>query len=241
MDNSSYTTLTRQAGLLREMAVVANNIANISTTGFRAEGVVFAEHVRDLEGENGSLSMANATGRMLSDQQGALAQTGGVFDFAIEGEGFFLIRTPDGDALSRAGNFVRSAFGELVTTDGHFLLDAGGAPVFVPPDAGTVSVAQDGTLSVDGQPLTVIGLWQPADPNDLIRRAGVLFDAPGGIDPATDTKVIQGFLERSNVDAVSQVARMIEVQRAYELGQSFLDAEDQRVRDFLRTAGSRNS
>ena len=239
MDNSFYTTLTRQSGLLREMGVVANNIANISTTGFRAEGVIFAEHIRDLDGTHDSLSMATARGRNISQQQGALSQTDGQFDFAIEGAGFFLVQTPEGEALTRSGVFIRDNAGDLRTPDGFQLLDAGGAPVFVPPEARSVALAQDGTLSADGQPLTVVGLWQPADPTELSRRAGVLFEAPSGIVPAENTRILQGFLENSNVDAVAQVARMIEVQRAYELGQSFLEAEDQRVRDFLRTAGAK--
>ena len=239
MENAGYTTLTRQSGLLREMQVVANNIANMATAGFRAEGVIFAEHVRALEGEADSLSMATASGRSISAQQGALEQTGSPFHMAIEGDGFFLIQTPEGEALSRAGNFVRTAFGELVTPDGHMLLDAGGAPVFVPPDAGSVTLAQDGTLSADGQPLTQIGLWQPVDPTELTRRAGVLFTADSGVEPMEGGVLLQGTVEQSNVDPVAQIARMIEVQRAYELGQSFLEAEDQRVRDFLRTAGAR--
>ncbi len=154
MDNATYTTLTRQSGLLTEMQVVAHNIANMATAGYRAEGVIFAEHVRRLEGEADSLSMAHATGRAISAQQGALDETGSPFHIAIEGDGFFLVQTPEGEALTRAGNFVRTATGELATPDGHLLLDAGGAPVFVPPDAASITVAQDGTLGADGQPLT---------------------------------------------------------------------------------------
>ncbi|PWK59798.1 flagellar hook-basal body complex protein [Roseicyclus mahoneyensis] len=239
MDNATYTTLTRQSGLLTEMQVVAHNIANMATAGYRAEGVVFAEHVRRLEGETDSLSMAHATGRAISAQQGALDQTGSPFHVAIEGEGFFLVQTPEGEALTRAGNFVRTAFGELATPDGHMLLDAGGAQVFVPPDAASITIAQDGTLSADGQPVTQIGLWQPVNPIELTRRAGVLFTAESGVEPAQGGILLQGMVERSNVDPIVQIARMIEVQRAYELGASFLDAEDQRVRDFLRTAGAR--
>jgi len=239
MDNATYTTLTRQSGLLTEMQVVAHNIANMATAGYRAEGVIFAEHVRALDGEHDSLSMAHAVGRVISPQQGGLDQTGSPFHMAIEGAGFFLVQTPEGEALTRAGNFLRGPLGELVTPDGNMLLDAGGAPVFVPPDAASVTLAQDGTLSADGQPLTQIGLWQPVEPADLTRRAGVLFTAEGGLESVDGGILLQGMLERSNVDPVTQIARMIEVQRAYELGQSFLDAEDQRVRDFLRTAGAR--
>ncbi len=237
MDNPGYTSLTRLSGLMREMSVVANNIANISTTGYRAEGIIFAEHVAATGRGEPSLSMGTATGRMISDQQGALQQTGGEFDFAIEGEGFFLIDTPRGEALSRAGAFIRNEVGELVTAEGHRLLDQGGAPVFVPPNARSVALASDGTISADNQPLTVIGLYMPNDPLELSRQSGTAFTVESGYVPAENARVMQGFLEQSNVDAVTQIARMIEVQRAYELGQSFMESEDRRIRDFLRTAG----
>jgi len=240
MDNSFYATLTRQSGLLQEMQTVANNIANMSTTGFRAEGVVFAEHVRVLGAGQESLSMAHAVGRHIHNAQGALSQTGSPFDLAIEGEGYFLIETPDGERLTRAGHFTTDPNGELVTPDGYRLLDAGGAPVFIPPDARSIAIANDGTLSADGAPQTVIGLWEPIEPNDLQHRSGVLFEAPGGIQPMLEYSVFQGFLEDSNVNPVAQIARMIEVQRAYELGQNFLDKEDERMRGFLRTVGARS-
>jgi flagellar basal-body rod protein FlgF len=239
MDNAIYSTITRQSGLLREMQVVAHNIANMATTGFRAEGVIFAEHVRALDGQADSLSMATASGRTISSRQGALDQTGSPFHIAIEGEGFFLVQTPQGEALTRAGNFLRAGAGELVTPDGHVLLDGGGAPVFVPPDATSVSLAQDGTLSADGQPLTQIGLWRPIDPTEMSRQSGTLFTVASGVEPSEGAVLIQGAVEKSNVDPIAQIARMIEVQRAYELGQSFFDGEDQRIRDFLRTAGAR--
>lgn len=240
MDNAGYTSLTRLSGLMQEMSVVANNIANISTTGFRSEGLIFAEHIAATGSNDPSLSMGAALGRSISAQQGALSQTGGTFDLAIEGEGFFLIETPAGEMLSRAGAFIRNDAGELVTPDGSFLLDAGGAPVFVPPQASGIAVAPDGTLSADGQPLTVVGLYMPNDPLEMTRRAGTAFTVESGIQPAENARILQGFLEQSNVDPVAQVARMIEVQRAYELGQSFMDAEDKRIRDFIRTAGQRS-
>lgn len=237
MDNPGYASLTRLSGLMREMSVVANNIANISTTGFRAEGLVFAEHVAATGRDSPSLSMGSAVGRSISAQQGVLERTGSEFDFAIEGEGFFLIDTPQGEALTRAGAFIRTDAGELVTPAGDYLLDAGGAPVFVPPQASAIALAPDGTISADGQPLTVVGLYMPNDPTELSRRSGTAFTVGSGVQPAENARVVQGFLEQSNVDPVAEIARMIEVQRAYELGQSFMDAEDNRIRDFLRTAG----
>ena len=233
MENTGYTTLTRQAGLLREMQVVANNIANTATTGYRQEGLIFAEHVTHTDG-GPSLSMATAKVRNTSMLQGALTSTGGSLDFAIEGPGFFLIETPMGERLTRAGNFTLSAGGEMVTNDGFRVLDAGGAPVFVPPDAANIAISRDGTLSTDGRPLGQLGLVQPIEAHDLIREDGVMFRTEGGTEPVLDTRIVQGFLESANVDPIGQIARMVEIQRAYEMGQSFLDAENERIRTALK-------
>lgn len=235
MDTIGYTTLSRMIGLAREMDTIATNIANMSTTGYRREGVVFAEYVQDMGPDQPSLSMGTPVGRVTDLAQGNLARTNGAFDLAIEGPGFFLIAAPDGERLTRAGAFSPNEAGELVTPDGYPLLDEGGAPVFVPPDAASVAIAGDGTFSADGQPLGRIGLYAPTDPFDLARQAGVMFDAPGGVQPVEEGRMLQGFIEDSNVNPVVEIARMIEVQRAYELGQGFLDKEDERVRGALRT------
>ena len=235
MDAAGYVALTRQSGLMREMGVVANNIANLSTTGFRREGVMFSEYVARMD-QGPSISMANGNTRVVDLTQAGIAQTGGTYDFAIQGDGFFLIDTPEGPQLTRAGSFTLSATGELATPAGNRLLDQGGAPVFVPPDARVVALAQDGTLSADGAPLARIGLWQPADPNSLRHQSGTLFSAEN-VEPVDSGILLQGYLEDSNVQPVSEIARMIEVQRAYELGQTFLDNEDQRARSVLQTLG----
>ncbi|TMV10636.1 flagellar hook-basal body complex protein [Arenibacterium halophilum] len=233
MEASTYISLSRQSGLMNEMRMVANNIANAATTGYRQQGVMFSEFVRTAPGQ-ASLSMSRAQVRETSFEQGTLTQTNGSFDFAIEGDGFFLVETPNGERLTRAGSFSPDANGELVTPQGYRLLDSGGAPVFAPPGA-KIAVASDGTLSADGQPQGQIGIYMPSDPMALIRQGGVMFDSPGGVEPAEGARMIQGFLESSNVDPILQVARMIEVQRAYEMGQSFLEAEDQRIRNAVKT------
>jgi len=235
MDNAGYVTLTRQAGLSREMQVVANNIANLSTNGYRREGLIFSEHVKALEDGGASLSMATGNAWMTDDRQGPLEPTGGTYDFAIEGEGFFLVMTPQGERLTRAGSFTPDAEGILVAPDGAQLMDGGGTPVFVPPGARAITLAADGTLSADGQPLGEVGVFRPLDPLDLSRQEGTRFSAPGGWEPVEDFALVQGFLEGSNVNAVSEITRMIEVQRAYELGQNFLDREDERIRAVIRS------
>jgi flagellar basal-body rod protein FlgF len=235
MDNAAYAVLTRQSGLLAELQAVANNIANAETTGFRAEGVIFSEYVTALGGESPSLSMAAARVRETSFTPGALARTGGTLDMAITGEGFFLVATPDGERLTRAGSFFQNANGDVVTAEGHALLDAGGAPVFVPPGAAQIGIAPDGTISADGVPVGQVGLFLPSDPASMTRQSGVLFTAGSDLLPADGATVSQGFLEESNVDAVSQITRLIAVQRAYELGQGLLDREDSRIRNVIQT------
>lgn len=234
MDNPTYVALTRQSGLLREMQVIAHNIANASTTGFRREGLIFSEYVRGLEGVEPSLSMAAANARQTWLTQGGLSMTGGALDLAIEGPGFFRIATDQGERLTRAGHFALNAEGEVVNPDGFRLLDDGGAPIQVPPGA-ALAIARDGTLSADGQPVAQIGLVVPEDPSQLRHVAGVLHEATGPLAPAEGATLHQGFLEDSNVSPIAEMARMIAVQRAYEAGQKFLDREDERIRAVIQT------
>lgn len=234
MDAAGYVALSRQSGLMREMGTVANNIANISTAGFRREGVAFSEHVARLRTEP-SLSIASGNARIVDLSQAGLAPTGAPFDLAILGDGFFLVETAGGERLTRAGAFVRSAEGEIMTADGHRLLDEGGAPINVPAGM-DIGIAEDGTISAAGAPIARVGLWQPEDPLALRHQSGTLFDG-GAVEPAAGGSIKQGFLEESNVNPVAEIARMIEVQRAYELGQKFLDAEDNRARTVIQTLG----
>jgi len=198
---------------------------------------LFSEFVNELGPDFPSLSMASARIADTVAQQGVLEQTRGTFDLAIEGDGFFLVQTPQGERLTRAGHFTPNQNGDLVTPDGHPVLDVGGAPVFVPADAGQVSIGSDGVISAGGQLVGQIGVVVPNDPTRLTRGDGTVFDAPDGFVPAENARVIQGFLEASNVNPTLEIARMIAVQRAYELGQSFLEKEDERIRAVMQTTG----
>lgn len=234
METAGYTALSRQTGLMREMRVIANNIANANTTGFRQQGMIFSEYVRRADGDI-AVAMSSAQVRQTSFDQGVLEQTGSAFDLAIEGEGFFMVQSPQGERLTRAGAFVPSAEGTLVTADGYPVLDEGGAPLFVPPGAGSLAIAPDGTMSTEGRPIGRVGIVRPIDPLSMVREGSTLFRTDAGTEPVPDPKVMQGFLEGSNVDPILQVSRMIEVQRAYELGQSFMEREDERIKTALKT------
>lgn len=237
MDLPGYVALTRASGLLKTMQVVANNIANVSTTGFRREATVFAEMIEALPAEGGSIAMTAARGRYTADEQGALVQTGGALDIAIEGEGYFTVLTPQGERLTRAGAFSRNAEGEVVDPAGNPLLDEGGGPIVVPFEAKSIGLASDGTLSVDGEPVARIGLVTVEDQTQLFREANTHFRAESATIPVEEPRMVQGSLEQSNVNAVAEMARMIEVQRAYEYGQKLMDSEDSRIRLVVRVLG----
>jgi flagellar basal-body rod protein FlgF len=237
MDLAGYVALTRVSGLADELQSVANNIANLSTTGYRREGMVFAEHVEALAVEGGSVAMTEARARFTDDLQGALVETGGSLDMAIEGDGYFTVLTPGGERLTRAGAFTRNAEGEVVNKDGHHLLDEGGGPIVIPFEARTIGLASDGTLSVNGAPVARVGLVTVEDQTQLFRETGQLFRADVETVPVETGRVVQGFIEQSNVNAVAEMARMIEVQRAYELGMKLLEQEDQRIKDTVNVLG----
>lgn len=236
MDLAGYVALTRQSGLAGEMQSVANNIANLATTGYRREGVIFAEEVQALPAEGGSVAMTEARARYTDTLQGSLEETGGSLDLAIEGDGYFTVLTAQGERLTRAGAFTRNAEGTVVTMDGHPLLDEGGSEIVIPFESKAISVATDGTLSLDGAPAAKIGLVKPTDPTKVSREAGTLFKATA-TEPMEGPRVVQGFLEQSNVNPIAEMARMVEVQRAYEYGQKLMDQEDERIRLVVRTLG----
>ena len=238
MDNAIYVNLTRMDGLRSELQVIANNIANLSTPGYKQEGLIFSEYIEGLETANTSLSMATAEVQRTDFSQGPLTQTNGPLDFAIDGEGFFLVEYNGGQALSRAGNFKQNAAGELVAATGHRLLDQGGSPIFVPPDAQQVKLSTDGVLSADGQFITNIGVFLPA-PGDEPKRVGnTMFSIASPPVAAETVTLMQGFQEDSNVDAVLELARLIEVHRAYEEGSNLNKSEDERIRSVVRTLGA---
>lgn len=237
MSNSIYATISRQDGLLKELQVVANNIANANTTGFKTDRAVFAEYLVSTGAETPSLSMGALAGHNFDLTQGTVKFTGGQFDVAIQGEGFFALQTPAGERLTRSGAFQLSAEGQLIAPDGANVLDAGNTPIQIPPEASSISIAGDGTISADGELLGQIGVFRAN--GELQRDTDTRFQAAGGTEAIQNANVLQGALEQSNVSPVLEMARMIEVQRAYEAGQNVLEEEHQRINQTITAVRNR--
>lgn len=233
MSNAVYASLARQQGLMQELQLVANNIANASTTGYKSDRAIFAEMIVGTGAETPSLSMGSLAAHNFQLEQGALDVTGATFDLAIQGDGFFAVETPAGQRLTRAGHFMRSPDSQLVDPQGHPVLGAGGNPITIPQDAAAISIAADGSLSADGELIDQVGVFLPQ--GQLRRDSNTYFEAPDGTLPAERPNVVQGALEKSNVSPVLEVARMIDVQRAYEAGQALLEREDQRITQLIQS------
>lgn len=229
MSNSIYALLSKQVGLRQQVDVIAHNVANLSTTGFKREGLSFAAHVQRLDLTGGELAMSKVQGSHTDLSPGTLERTGNRFDFAIDGAGFFAVETPAGGRYTRDGRFSTNHLGELVTTAGHRVLDEGGAPIIIPAEVSDVTASADGTLSApDGRPLGILGVHEL--PGGFWRReADGLFATDLEATPAAGARIVQGFLEGSNVNPVGELTDLIEAQRAYERGRAMLDTEDQRI------------
>lgn len=234
-DNMISAALSRQKGLQKEITTLANNIANANTTGFRAEGVVFSEYVKALDGAD-SLSMTRAAGRTIDLSQGAIITTNGTFDLAISGDGFFLVETPGGSRLTRAGAFALNDQSELVDLEGRRVLNEGEGAIAVPQDAGEFSVSSTGDVVADGQIVGRLGVVNP-DVNGLVREGENLYRADAGFEPSERFSIVQGAVEGSNVNSMGEFVRLIEVQRAYEGAKGFLDKEAERLKNLVQTLG----
>ncbi len=229
VDNASLVGLSRLVALEREIDVVANNIANLNTAGFKSDGVVFQEYVDetassgDPTSTDSQVSFVYDVATWIDLGQGAMERTGNALDVAIDGSGFLAVQTPAGERYTRNGALQVNANGELVTSAGFEVLGASG-PITLQPTDHDITISPDGTISVrEGDNvktesqrgrLRMVGFEQP---ELLLKEGSGTFMAPVDVTPQVDTKsrLVQGTLEKSNVHGVVEMTRMIDVTRSY--------------------------
>ncbi len=220
MDNTMYVALSRQMTLRRELDIVANNIANANTNGFKMESAMVRTDASDkakmVDGPK-SLKFVIDDGVLRDFGQGVISQTGGTFDLAIDGQGYFQVRTAAGDRYTRDGRFTLSPDGRLTTQKGDPVLGEG-AEIIINPEDGPVTISQDGTLSQKGQRIGKIDVMTFDDLASLSKEGNNLLRNTSNVPPQVSTvsRIKQGMLEGSNVDSITQVTRLIEISRAYE-------------------------
>jgi flagellar basal-body rod protein FlgF len=238
MENTSLIAVSRQAVLRRSMDVIANNLANMNTTGFKGEKMMFIEHlVRSRGGERiGGDKLAFvrdiATAKDLSE--GAFKKTGNPLDLAISGDGFFVLGTPGGERYTRNGNFQMDSTGQLVTRNGDPVLSDSGEPFFMSPEDTSIDVAPDGTLSTENGVLGKMAVVSFANKQAMRVVAGGMYSTAQGATPVEQPTIMQGMLEGSNVKPIAEMTRMIQVARSYESTKSFVGREDERMKEMIK-------
>lgn len=219
MENTLYISLSRQMTLRREMDVIANNIANADTTGFKVESLMVRTEAQAPArmSDGGKVKFVLDDGVARDFTQGSLRQTGGDFDLAIEGKGFFQVTTGAGDRFTRDGRFTLSPEGKLTTQAGDPVMGDGGE-IVLDLNRGPVAVAADGTISQAGERVGKVQVFLFDDRSVLAKDQNNLLKNTSNAAPVADTasRVRQGMLEGSNVNPILQITRMIEVSRAYE-------------------------
>jgi flagellar basal-body rod protein FlgF len=240
MRDSLYVALSSQIALERRLDTIADNVANASTIGFRATGVKF-EDVVSGSGPK-SVSFASSGKTYLSGAHGALTETGNPFDFAVQGDAWFAIDTPVGTVMTRDGRFSMNENGELMSIEGHPVLDAGGAPIQLDPRNGPPKAGADGSLRQNDQLVGSIGLYD-FDPGENFVRYGnsgiVPARTPEPVTDRSDVGIAQGFLEESNVNPVLEITRLIMVQRAFENTAALMRQTDSSTDEAIKTLGSK--
>jgi flagellar basal-body rod protein FlgF len=237
MENTIYVALSRQMALRSHMDIIANNVANMSTSGYRAQNMVFTEFVEKADREDATkddLSFVLDYGHYQNTQAGPLKQTGNDLNAAIQGPGYFGIQTPEGVMYTRNGDFQLNANGELSTGNGYLVADDGGGTLTVPRDASRIFISEDGALSTDEGEVGRLMVVEFENVQQLEAMGNGLYKTEAPTIEAENSRVKQGMLEGSNVNPVLEMTRMIDVLRSYQSTQNMLNGEHDRQRTMIR-------
>lgn len=237
MENSIYLGLSRQMAIRKDMQITANNIANINTTGYRGQNLVFEEYLSKPQGQDDPLSYVTSRGQYDNTDPGAVSITGNPLDIALEGPGFISVVGPGGEtAYTRDGRFQTDPSGILMTQAGYPVASGGGASITVPADSTDIKIDEKGNIyNQDGQ-IGRIMVTEFDNPQVVQPMGNNLYSAAEGANPgeATETRVMQGALEDSNVQGVTEMTRMIEISREYQSLQRLLQSENDRLRSAIQ-------
>jgi flagellar basal-body rod protein FlgF len=243
MENAFLIGLSRQVSLARELDVVANNVANIDTNGFKRRSTVFQEYLmpnarhEQFRGQDKRLSYVWDKGTSLTYSQGTMERTGNPLDVAIQGDALFTVRSgPGGERYTRNGSLGINAKGELVNSDGHVMQTDQG-PVVMSPTETDLKIAADGSISTSNGPRGKLKMAKVPNPQLLQNQGQNLFSTAVPLQPAEakEFRLAVGEIEKSNVKAVQEISRLMELSRAYQNVSSLM----QRTDEIRRSAISR--
>ena len=234
MENTSLIALSRQSVLRRQMDIVANNLANMNTTAYKGQRMMFIEQLVKSKGGERVLPEKLAFVRDIATvrelDEGPIQATGNTLDVAIRGEGYFTIDTPDGERYTRSGRFQLDSEGQLVTSHGFPVLSDAGQPFIFASTDTQIDIARDGTISTENGVLGRLRLVKFQNENDLKEAYGGLYATDQLPEDVAEPVFVQHAIEGSNVNPILEITRMIDVQRSYEAAKKLIDAEDERMK-----------
>lgn len=238
MQSALYVALSAQVSLSNRLDTVARNVANMNTVGYRADEVKFAE-VLSRAGPD-PVSFSNGGETFISRQAGGLTKTDNPLDLAMEGDGWMAIRTPAGVAYTRDGRMKIDNNGMLRTLNDYPVLDAGGLPITLDPEAGAPNIARDGAVTQGEDRLGAIGMFRIAETAKLQRynNSSVMPDIPPApIQEFTGDGLVQGFVEGANINPVREMTKLIMITRAFEGATSMIESSNESQQRAIRELG----
>jgi flagellar basal-body rod protein FlgF len=242
MEGANLILTSYQDSLTTAMDVIANNVANVNTTGFKRETVAFDSYILQPTPKD-SFRFSLDDGIYRDTSSGAVIMTGNPLDVALQGPGYLSVETDKGTHYTRAGAFQLNSEGDLVTALGYKVLDDSGQPITFPSDAANILIGNDGTVSAEsGTGGTVtevgkIGIYEFQNEKALESVGGSLYAASETPEQGVSTGLVQGAIEQSNVHGIEEMTRMIEVSRAYQRIAKLLETEHQRQISAIQRLG----
>ncbi len=238
MQSALYVGLSAQVALEKRLQTIANNVANVNTSGFRTDVVKF-ETVLSRAGAT-PVAFSSPGNNIISREAGNVTETGNPLDVAVVGQGFVAFAGPNGTVYTRDGRLQIAPNGDLQTLTGFPVVDSGGAQITVDPNGGPLSIARNGAITQDGNEVGTLGLFNiPADANlDRYGNSGVVPDRPAtAIVDYTRDGFRQSYVEGSGANPMLELTRLISAQRAFEGTNSLMEGTESSLQNAIRTLG----
>ena len=222
------------------MDVVASNIANADTPGYKTEHVQFSDwllRTQEAPAEGGESTLAFAQDRATwrDNAQGTFTHTGEPLDLALSGEGYFQVQTSNGVRLTRSGRFAVQSDGTVGDSSGNPLLDDSGNPIHVGANDRQITVSADGTITTENGRLGRVGVLTPPHANPQITAGSHLFRPDTPTNPTTQPRMVQGAIESSNVQPIAEMTRMMQMEREFQFMTQFGQSESDRQQTAIDT------
>lgn len=233
MENTTYIALSREAALWRQMEVVANNMANANTPGYKTQETMFREFLVPTRSNNralgNNLSFVQDVGTVRDTREGPLSKTDNTLDFAVHGEGYFQVETEAGMRYTRDGHFRLDEGGMLVNSAGYAVMDNRDQPIIFAPNESNITVAPDGTVSTENGKVATLKVVKFENEQAMRKVGGNLYETAQTPEVVARPAILQGMLEESNVQPVTEMTHMMTVLEEYQSNVKSIDEEYTRI------------